>query len=81
MVIVLLLSSHSVHSDLHSISKTLSRVEAFALIEKLDHYFIFRRGGHVAKVREVGMLTVKMQLLLWLILGGPTMAREIRQPF
>ncbi len=31
--------------------------------------------------REVGMLTVKMHLLLWLILGDPTMARKIRRPF
>eukprot|EP00985_Skeletonema_marinoi_P023898 scaffold16184_cov139-Skeletonema_marinoi.AAC.1 len=61
-----------------SYAKTLSHKDAFALIEKLDHYPIFRKGGHVAKD---GMLTNKMLLLSWLILGRPRMARKISQPF
>jgi hypothetical protein len=36
-----------------SYAKTLSREDAaFALIEKLDHYPIFRRGGYVAKLKR-----------------------------
>eukprot|EP00985_Skeletonema_marinoi_P008479 scaffold3854_cov120-Skeletonema_marinoi.AAC.1 len=35
-----------------SYAKTLSRKDAFALIEKLDHYPIFRQGGYVAKLKK-----------------------------
>lgn len=35
-----------------SYAKTLSHKDAFALIEKLDHYPIFRKGGYVAKLKK-----------------------------
>ena len=57
-----------------SYAKTLSHKDAFALIEKLDHYPIFRQGGGWNAYK-------KMIILSWLILGRPRMARKISQPF
>lgn len=42
-----------------SYAKTLSHKDAFALIEKLDHYPIFRKGGYVAVEERMECLQTK----------------------